>query len=70
MSKTGMEAVKAKTTVTKLASALGITPGAVSQWSQVPAERVGDVARITKLRPEIIRPDIFAKTAPKLERAS
>lgn len=70
MSKFGMEAVKAKTTVTKLANALGITPGAVSQWTQVPAERVGEVARITKLRPEVIRPDIFAKRSPQPDMAA
>lgn len=65
MALTGMEAVKKKIRVTKLAVALGITSGAVSQWKEVPAERIGEVARITGLKPEVIRPDIFAKRAPK-----
>lgn len=69
MTLTGMEAVKKKIRVTKLAAELGITSGAVSQWKEVPAERVGEVARATGLRPEVIRPDIFAKRLPKADLA-
>lgn len=47
--------------LTELASTLGITHSAISQWKQVPAERIGDVARATGLRPQELRPDIFAK---------
>ena len=44
-----------------LAEALGISSHAISQWSRVPAERVGQVARITGLSPDQIRPDIFVE---------
>ena len=43
----------------RLARALGITRGAVSQWSRVPAERVHDVSRAIGLAPHEIRPDLF-----------
>ncbi|ESW92674.1 helix-turn-helix domain-containing protein [Mesorhizobium sp. M0045] len=45
----------------KLAAALGIFPGAISQWKKVPAERLGDISRFTGISPEELRPDIFAK---------
>lgn len=77
MALTGMEAVRKQISVTKLADALNITAGAVSQWKDVPAERIGEVARATGLRPEIIRPDIFApppkpkkRASPTMERAA
>lgn len=57
---TGMEAVKAAvSSMASLARELDITRGAVSQWERVPAERVGDVSRITGLSPDVIRPDLF-----------
>jgi DNA-binding transcriptional regulator YdaS (Cro superfamily) len=59
MALTGIEAVRDKIRVSDLAKALTVTPGAVSQWERVPAERLGDVARITGLSPEVIRPDLF-----------
>lgn len=43
----------------KIASLLGITPGAVSQWRRVPAERVLDVERITGISRHDLRPDIY-----------
>ena len=43
-----------------LARELNLTRSAVQGWGdQVPAGRVGDVARATGLTPEQIRPDIF-----------
>jgi len=45
----------------KLAAALGIGPGAISQWEKVPAERLGDISRFTGIAVEELRPDIFAK---------
>lgn len=47
--------------ISKLAAALGVTPGAISQWRTVPAERMGDVSRITGIPLKDLRPDIFAK---------
>lgn len=43
----------------KLALALGITPGAVSQWDRVPIERVAEVERVTGISKYKLRPDIF-----------
>jgi DNA-binding transcriptional regulator YdaS (Cro superfamily) len=47
--------------LSRLAEELGITPGAVAQWSEVPAERMGDISRFTAIPMEELRPDIFAK---------
>jgi len=46
--------------LSRLAEALGITPGAITQWDKVPAERLGDVSRITGIPMAFLRPDIFA----------
>jgi DNA-binding transcriptional regulator YdaS (Cro superfamily) len=46
---------------TKLAAALGIKQPAVSQWDQVPAERVGKVSAITGIPPHELRPDLFPR---------
>ena len=67
------EWIKAKRgRLSNLAKALGITPGAVAQWTEVPAERMGDISRVTGLPMKELRPDIFAKSrAPKeAERAA
>ena len=47
----------------KLAAFLGITPGAVTQWEKVPAERMGDIACFTGIPMEELRGDIFASAA-------
>ncbi len=53
----------------KLASALSsITPQAISQWKQVPAERVIEVERVTGLSRHLLRPDVFGDAPP--ERAT
>lgn len=46
---------------TGLARAIGagITPQAVSQWKQVPAERVLSVERATGVSRERLRPDLY-----------
>lgn len=57
---TGLHAVKTKVkSLASLAHKLGITRGAIYQWHEVPSRRVGEVARLTGLSPEVIRPDIF-----------
>lgn len=43
----------------RVAEACGIKRTAVYQWQKVPIERVHIVARLIKLTPEQIRPDIF-----------
>ncbi len=56
---TGMEAVKDRMSLARLAREIGITRGAVAQWEKVPAERIGDVARVTGIPMERLRPDLF-----------
>ncbi len=43
----------------KVADALGITQGAVSQWRRVPAGRVLDVERVTGISRHVLRPDLY-----------
>lgn len=43
----------------RLARSLGLTPGAVSQWEQVPADKAVDVSRLTGIPVEELRPDVF-----------
>jgi hypothetical protein len=56
---TGMDAVRDRMPLARLARELGITRGAVAQWEKVPAERIGDVSRITGISMQILRPDLF-----------
>lgn len=44
---------------TALASALKITPGAVAQWREVPADRLIEVERITGIARHDLRPDLY-----------
>lgn len=53
--------------VSKLASALGVTRSAVSQWDAVPMDRVFEVAKHAGIHAHEIRPDIVP--APSEERA-
>lgn len=45
----------------KLATALGITPGAITQWKAVPAEHVLKVEEFTGVSRYLLRPDVFGK---------
>ena len=45
--------------IVKLSLALGLSRGAVSQWTRVPAERVLEVERVSGVSREILRPDLF-----------
>lgn len=49
----------------KVAQALGITHGAVSQWKKVPPERVIEVEHLTGISRYELRPDIYGKMPPK-----
>jgi DNA-binding transcriptional regulator YdaS (Cro superfamily) len=42
-----------------LALALGITPGAISQWAKVPAERLIEIEKATGIRRQDLRPDLY-----------
>lgn len=67
---TGIAAIKEKVpSMAWLARELGITRGAVQQWDKVPAERLGEIARVTGLSPNVLRPDLFATTPPDEKRA-
>lgn len=57
---TGMDAVRDRMPLARLAREIGITRGAVAQWEKVPAERIGDVSRVTGIAFEVLRPDLFA----------
>lgn len=43
----------------KLASKLGVTAGAISQWERVPAERVIEVERATGIPRTALRSDLY-----------
>lgn len=55
----GMDAVRDRMPLARLAREIGITRGAVAQWDKVPAERIGDVSRVTGIPFEVLRPDLF-----------
>lgn len=50
-----------------LASLIGVTKMAVSQWRRVPAERVRVVSAKTKVPDYVLRPDLYL---PPQEKAS
>lgn len=52
--------------ISKVASGLGVTHSAVSQWDRVPAERVVEVERITGIPRHELRPDLHL---PPMRRA-
>lgn len=45
--------------VASLASKIGVSSQAVSQWKRIPAERVIEVERATGVRRERLRPDLY-----------
>ena len=49
--------------VTRIATALGISTAAVSQWKRVPDDRVAEVARALNLPTEQVRPDLGPQAA-------
>lgn len=63
-----MEALKAyldaeRGRLSKLAADLKITPGAISQWARVPAERLIEIENATGIRREELRPDLFREAS-------
>lgn len=65
---TGMDAVRERMPLSWLARRIGVTRGAIAQWKEVPAERMGEVSRATGIPMETLRPDIF--DAAKAEAAA
>lgn len=53
----------------RLAETLGIHPSAVSQWVQVPAERVLDVERVSGISRHDLRPDVFGPASAEGQAA-
>jgi pyruvate kinase len=53
----------------KIATALGITPAAVSQWQRIPADRVAELARLLEMPAWQLRPDLFPAPEGKLRMA-
>lgn len=66
---TGMDAVRDRMTLARLAREIGITRGAVAQWDKVPGERIFEVARITGLPVEVLRPDLVFTKVSEVEAA-
>lgn len=56
---TGMDAVRDRMSLARLAREIGVTRSAVAQWDRVPAERIGDVSRVTGISMDRLRPDLF-----------
>jgi len=53
---------------TELAEALHIYPSALSQWNQVPADRVLDVERFTGISRHLLRPDLYGPVPEDADR--
>lgn len=49
----------------ELARAIGIHPSAISMWTRVPGERLGQVSKATGIPPEELRPDLFVHMRKK-----
>ena len=47
----------------RLAAALGISEAAVSQWRDIPLQRVPQLQALTGLTPEVLRPEYFGRIA-------
>jgi DNA-binding transcriptional regulator YdaS (Cro superfamily) len=56
-------ACKAAGNASVLARELGIKVQSIQGWQRIPAERVADVERITRIPRNELRPDIFDKAA-------
>lgn len=55
---TGMDAVRDRMSLARLARELKITRGAVAQWDKVPESRLVSVSLITGIPMERLRPDL------------
>mgnify|MGYP002721069339 CR=1 FL=1 len=55
--------------IAKITRELKLSRGAVSQWTQIPAERVLEVERITGVPRHQLRPDLYPIDRPAPEAA-
>jgi DNA-binding transcriptional regulator YdaS (Cro superfamily) len=62
-------AIKLAGGVSALARKLGIKPQAISQWEDVPAQRILEIEVATGMPREELRPDLYRKT-PASQAAS
>jgi DNA-binding transcriptional regulator YdaS (Cro superfamily) len=53
------QAIKAFGSKAKTARALGVTRSAISQWRNIPVNRVIDIEKITGIPRAELRPDIY-----------
>ena len=58
-----LRAISLSGSVAGLASALGITPSAVSQWKRVPVEHARKVSALTGIPLHELRDDVWAPEA-------
>jgi len=62
----GIDLIRAKRGASaRIAKALRITRGAVSQWDKVPAEFLVEIEAATSIPREQLRPDLFARPTPE-----
>lgn len=52
-----MKAVRGR--ASELADCLGITPGAIPQWREIPSDKLLAVEKITGIKRQVLRPDLF-----------
>ncbi len=55
------KAIATKPSIAAFASALGLTRAAVCPWKKIPAERVVQVEKITGVKREHLRPDLYLR---------
>ena len=68
MNDRGLEsALKAASSATALARAIGVTSQAIAQWRRIPAERCQAVSAATGIPLHDLRPDIYPAPSPAAE---
>jgi Bacterial toxin YdaS len=63
-----LELIRERGLLGDVADACGIRRQAVSQWQEVPWNRVLEVERVTGVRRHLIRPDIYPAPVPRLKK--
>ena len=43
----------------RLAGLIGLTPAAIYRWKRIPADRVKQIAKLTRVPREKLRPDLY-----------